>query len=907
MATKKEAEARQRRLDEIPKIYDPQTTEQRLYAWWEASGYFKPRPNPTRRPFVISMPPPNVTGALHLGHALTATIEDIMIRYHRMLGDETLWVPGEDHAGIATQAVVEREIAKEGSDRHKMGREAFVARVWEWVNAYKHRIQNQHRRLGVSCDWDRERFTLDDGLARAVREVFVRLYEEGLAYRGERIINWCPRCMSSISDLEVEVENTPGKLYYVRYPLEPLEGKKQTSYITVATTRPETILGDTAVAVNPDDERFRDLVGRFVILPIMERRIPIIADSAVEQGFGTGAVKITPAQDPTDLEIGDRHNLERIQVIGFDGRMTQAAGRFAGEDRFAARQSVIAEFERLGLLEKTEDYEIPLGYCQRCHTIIEPLISTQWFVKMTPLATGALGALKYGQMQIVPERFTKIYNEWMEGIRDWNISRQLWWGHRIPAWYCDTCGQITVAREDPQGCSHCGSSAIHQDPDVLDTWFSSWLWPFSTLGWPEDTPDLRRYYPTSVLETGYDIIFFWVARMVMAGIHFLGVVPFHTIYLHGLVRDEQGRRMSKSFGNGIDPIDVIEQYGTDALRFTLATSSTPGNNTNLSMNRIVGNRNFANKLWNASRFVIGQTEDIAAGVPAFESVKAGTLADRWIISRAERLAGTVSRLMDEYQFGEAGRQIFEFFWSEYCDWYIEIAKMQLQKSGRDRENTAYILRAVLDRVLRLLHPFMPFVTEEIWQHLYAGAPEGQRVAPALIIAPWPELSGDQIARIDAAAEDQFGLLQEIITRIRDARKQAEVEPGRLIKVILAGGAKSGLLKQQAPLIEQLARTEAPQIERKLAIKPEQAQSLVAGGVEVYLPLAGMLDIEKELARLDIQIKAASSAIERSKSMLDNPKFVERARPDVVEKERDTLAASLDTLAKLTSRRKELAG
>ncbi|PWT70208.1 MAG: valine--tRNA ligase, partial [Chloroflexi bacterium] len=523
-------------------------------------------------------------------------------------------------------------------------------------------------------------------------------------------------------------------------------------------------------------------------------------------------------------------------------------------------------------------------------------------------ATGALGALKYGQLQIIPERFTKIYNEWLEGIRDWNISRQLWWGHRIPAWYCDTCGQITVAREDPPVCAHCGSGRIHQDPDVLDTWFSSWLWPFSTLGWPDDTHDLRRYYPTSVLETGYDIIFFWVARMVMAGIHFLGIVPFHTIYLHGLVRDEQGRRMSKSFGNGIDPIDVIEQYGTDALRFTLMTSSTPGNNTNLSMNRIVGNRNFANKLWNASRFVIGQTEDIAAGVPPFDSLKAHTLADRWIISRAERLTSSVSRLMDEYQFGEAGRQIFEFIWSEYCDWYIEVAKMQLQQSTKDRENTAQILRAVLDRTLRLLHPFMPFVTEEIWQHLYADTPPDQRPASALIIAPWPEMAGEeQATRIDAAAEEQFGLLQEIITRIRDARKQAGVEPGRLITVILAGGAKSGLLKQQATLLAQLARTEAPRIERRLATKPEQALALVAGGVEVYLPLTGMLDIQKELARLDTEIEAVRTAIQRSKSMLNNPMFVERARPTVVEKERDTLAASLDTLAKLTSRRTELAG
>ena len=909
MATTEQEPEIHRRLEEIPKTYDPQKTEQRLYTWWEASGYFKPRPNPDRKPFVISMPPPNVTGALHIGHALVATIEDIMIRYHRMLGDETLWVPGEDHAGIATQTVVEREIAKEGTDRQTMGREAFVARVWEWVHAYKHRIQDQHRRLGVSCDWDRERFTLDEGLVRAVREVFVRLYEEGLAYRGKRIINWCPRCMSSISDLEVEVENTPGKLYYVRYPLEPIEGEAETRYITVATTRPETILGDTAVAVNPDDERYNELVGRFAVLPIMERRIPIIADEAVEKGFGTGAVKITPAHDPTDFEIGNRHNLERIQVIGFDARMTEAAGIFAGQDRFEAREGVIAAFSNLGLLEKAEDYEIPLGYCQRCHTIIEPLISTQWFVKMTPLATGALGALKYGQLRIVPERFTPIYNEWLEHIRDWNISRQLWWGHRIPAWYCDTCGQITVAREDPTVCVHCGSEAIHQDPDVLDTWFSSWLWPFSTLGWPDDTADLRRYYPTSVLETGYDILFFWVARMVMAGVHFLGVVPFHTIYLHGLVRDEQGRRMSKSFGNGIDPIDVIEEYGTDALRFTLMTSSTPGNNTNLSMNRIVGNRNFANKLWNASRFVIGQTgDDAGIAIPELESLTAETLADRWIISRAELLTAEVTRLMDEYQFGEAGRQIFEFFWTEYCDWYLEIAKFQLQSSNaRQARRTREILRSILDRALRLLHPFMPFVTEEIWQHLTDGIGAEERAAPALIIAPWPIPSEAMARKVDAAAEDQFALLQEIITRIRDARKQAGVEPGKVVEVILAGGAKSTLLRQQAALIQQLARTGPPRIERRLSTKPSQAMGLVAGGVEVYLPLTGMLDIEKEVIRLETQIEAVRSSIQRSKGMLENPNFVARARPDIVAKEQDALAASEDTLAKLTRRRQELAG
>ncbi len=905
MTTESEATP-QRRLDAIPKTYDPQTTERRIYEWWESSGYFRPRENPDRTPFVISMPPPNVTGALHLGHALTATLEDLMIRYHRMLGDPTLWVPGEDHAGIATQVVVERELAREGRDRHLIGREAFVERVWDWVRRYKSRIQNQHRRLGVSTDWERERFTLDDGLVRAVREVFVRLYEEGLAYRGERIINWCPRDMSSISDLEVEVEETPGKLYYVRYPLEMTEDDGEQHYITVATTRPETILGDTAVAVNPSDPRYRDYIGRHAILPIMGRRIPIVADDAVDKDFGTGAVKVTPAHDPTDFEIGTRHNLERVQVIGFDAKMTENAGAFAGQDRYQARKGVIAEFERLGLLDKVVDYIIPLGHCQRCGTVIEPLISTQWFVKMAPLATPALGALKYGQMRVVPERFAKTYTDWLENIRDWNISRQLWWGHRIPAWYCGTCGQITVSRTDPDACAHCGSGDIEQDPDVLDTWFSSWLWPFSTLGWPDDTPDLRRFYPTSVMETGYDIIFFWVARMAMAGIHFLGIVPFHTVYLHGLIRDEQGRKMSKSLGNALDPIEIMDEYGTDALRFTLATSSTPGNDTKLSVNRIVGNRNFANKIWNASRFVIGQTEEIGGGIRPLEDLEPKSLADRWILSRAQRLTIEVTRLLNEYQFGEAGRQVFEFLWSEYCDWYIEVAKGQLQEKGH-RKRTAHILRAVLDRALRLLHPFMPFVTEEVWQHLYADVPEDERPAPALIVAPWPVPVEAAREQIDAAAEEEFGLLQEIVTRIRDARKQADVEPGRRVAVILVGGEKSPLLKHQSALIEQLARTEPPKVERKLAARPEQAMALVAGGVEVYLPLAGMLDIAKEQARLEVQAEAARRQIERSRKMLDNPSFVSRARADVVQKERDSLAAAEDTLAKLEARRRELAG
>jgi valyl-tRNA synthetase len=925
---------------ELPKTYDPHAVEQKWYQFWEEQGYFKPRMVEGRRPFVISMPPPNVTGALHLGHAITATIEDIMIRYHRMIGDPTLWVPGEDHAGIATQAVVERLLASEGTDRHQLGRERFLERVWDWVQTYKHRIQDQHRRLGASCDWSRERFTMDEGLSRAVREVFVRLYEEGLIYRGERIINWCPRCMSAISDLEVEHEDTPGKLWYVRYRLKPVEPassstpsfRRETStenqeqqsaeYIVVATTRPETILGDTAVAVNPKDSRYRALVGRTAILPMLGREIPIIADEAVDPRFGTGAVKVTPAHDPVDFEIGNRHNLPRIQVIGFDARMTAEAGPYAGQDRYEAREHLLADLEHEGLLVKAEDYTIPLGRCSRCDTVVEPLISKQWFVKMEPLATPAIGAVRYGLVRIVPERFTKIYLDWLEHIHDWNISRQLWWGHRIPAWYCSDCGEMVVARADPLSCRKCGSTRLEQDPDVLDTWFSSWLWPFSTLGWPEDTPDLRTFYPTSVLETGYDIIFFWVARMVMAGIHFLGAPPFHTVYLHGLIRDQYGEKMSKSKGNVIDPLEVMDEYGTDALRFTLATSSTPGNDMKLVPDRIVGNRNFANKIWNAARFVLLQDlspqheqESAAEGTerPAREAAaipdldelyyrdgESWTLADRWIASRAQRLTREVTRLIEEYQFGEAGRQIFEFFWSEYCDWYLEIAKVQLQEGSERRQVTLDLLRALLDRSMRLLHPFMPFVTEEVWQHLYAGVHE--RPAEALIIAPWPVASPEQE---DPAAEEAFTLLQEIITRIRDARAQMGVEPARRIPVILAAGDHAELLERQGALIAFLARTQPPQVEREVTVKPEQAMSLLAGTVEIYLPLAGMIDITKEIERLDQEIAATEREIQRGERMLANANFTGRAKPEVVHREREKLAANRERLARLQERRAEL--
>jgi valyl-tRNA synthetase len=890
----------------LPKAYEPQAVETKWYRFWEEGGYFQPRPNRSRRPFVISMPPPNVTGALHLGHAITATIEDIMVRYHRMQGDETLWVPGEDHAGIATQTVVERALTQEGTDRHQIGREAFVERVWQWVYQYKSRIQDQHRRLGASCDWSRERFTFDEGLSKAVREVFVRLYQEGLIYRGERIINWCPRCMSAISDLEVNHIDTPGKLTYVRYPLKPLEGQPsdQTAYISVATTRPETILGDTAVAVNPHDPRYKDVIGRVAILPVIGREIPIVGDEAVDSAFGTGAVKVTPAHDPVDFEIGLCHNLPHVQVIGFDAQMTQEAGPYAGQDRYEARKNLVAELERLGLIVKIEDYTVPLGRCQRCDTPVEPLISKQWFVKMQPLATPALGAVKYGQLKIVPERFNKTYTDWLENIHDWCISRQLWWGHRIPVWYCDSCGEMMVSREDVMVCPHCGSTQLTQDEDVLDTWFSSWLWPFSNLGWPEVTPDLLHYYPNTVMETGYDIIFFWVARMVMSGIHFMGTVPFSTIYLHGLVRDAKGEKMSKSKNNVVDPLEVMDKFGTDALRFTLATSSTPGNDMKLIEERIIGNRNFANKIWNAARFVLITTAEVGEGIPTIADLQPRTLADRWILSRLQQLTTSVTRLIDDFQFGEAGRQIHDFFWSDYCDWYIEIAKVQMQDDEQIRCTTAHILRAVLDQTMRLLHPFMPFVTEEVWQHLYRTGELDQTSWPAsaLIIAPWPQSNA---AHIDTTAEQQFDLVQQVITRIRDARNHMNVEPAHRVHVIIAANNNLAIFEQQTPLIQFLARTEPPQLYSTLDHKPEQAMALLAETIEIYLPLAGLIDIAKELERLDKDIVQTQQEQSRLQSKLANANFIARAKPEVVAKDRQKLAAQEERLGKLIARRGEL--
>ena len=875
----------------MPKTYDPKAVERPLYDWWEAQGYFKPRLVPGRKPFVISMPPPNVTGKLHLGHAMTASVEDLMIRYHRMRGDPTLWVPGSDHAGIATQNVVERELAKEGLTRHDLGREAFVARCWAWKEKYGSLITQQHRRLGVSCDWDRERFTLDEGLSRAVREAFVRLYEKGLIYRGTYLVNWCPRCTTAISDLEVIHKEEATKLWYIRYPLRDRPGE----YVTVATTRPETMLGDTAVAVNPEDGRYRDLVGQTLILPILERTIPIIADDAVDPRFGTGAVKVTPGHDPVDYEMGKRHGLPIIDVMTDTGTMNENAGPFAGQPHLEARRNVVIELERRGLLEKTEDYRHAVGHCQRCDTIAEPRVSTQWFVRIKPLAEPAIAAVRDGRIRIIPERFERVYYNWMENIRDWCISRQLWWGHRIPVWYCQGCEAEIVSVADPTVCSRCGGTTLFQDPDVLDTWFSSGLWPFSTLGWPEDTDDLRTFYPTSVMETGYDILFFWVARMIMLGLEMTGQPPFHTVYLHGLVRDEYGQKMTKSRGNVVDPLELMDDYGTDAVRFSFLTGSTPGNDMRLSLTRLEANRNFANKIWNAARFVIS---NLAGGRIAQAPEAPETLADRWIQSRAQFLTAEVTRLIEDYQFGEAGRRIYDFLWGEYCDWYIEITKARLYGSDPSAAATARrVLVTVLEQALRLLHPFMPFITETIWQNLKQawGAPEW---GEALIIASWPE-PGPR----DRSAEDEMGAIVEVVRGIRNARAEYDVEPGRRIQALIAAGALTPAFEAERDTLVSLARLDSERltITPSLAEKPTKALTLVTDGVEVYLPLAGMVDLEREQARLSKELAEVEADVARARALLANERFVSRAPREVVEKERAKLAAAEERREALVAR------
>jgi len=879
---------------DIPKSYEPGQIESKWYQFWMERGYFTPKIDNSKKPFVVIMPPPNVTGELHLGTAFTAIIEDTMVRWHRMKGEPTLWLPGSDHAGIAGQNVVEQLLAKEGLTRHDLGREKFLQRMWEWMNKYRGVIGEQHKKLGASCDWTRERFTMDPGPARAVRTTFVNLYNKGLIYRGERIINWCPRCATALSDLEVDHKEMQSHLYYVRYRLE--EGKDQ--YITVATTRPETILGDTAVAVNPGDKRYTKLLGKKVILPAVGRVIPIIADEAVDPSFGTGAVKITPAHDPVDFEVAQRQNLPSVKILNLDATMNENAGPYKSQDRFACRKALLADLEKDGLLVKIEPHVHAVGHCQRCRTIVEPLVSKQWFVKIAPLAKPAIEAVVDGRIKIVPERFTKVYLNWMENIRDWCISRQLWWGHRIPVWYCKDCGELTVAIEDPSACGTCRSKNIVQDPDVLDTWFSSGLWPHSTLGWPDKTEDFKYFYPTAVMETGYDILFFWVARMIMMGLENTGTVPFRTVYLHGLIRDEKGDKMSKSRGNVVDPVKTIDKYGTDALRFALSTGNSPGNDMKLSPQKLEGSRNFVNKLWNAARFVITNLDSEELKIKS----NALRTEDRWILSRLNHLITEVTELNEEFQFGEALRRIYDFLWTEYCDWYIEIAKIRLRtKDGKD--SPLPVLVHVLETSLRLLHPFMPFITEELWQSLREHQPQGK--PDSIMIAPYPVAD---TGAFDAEAEQEMESVFEIVRSVRNARVESNVDPGRFIKAFIVAGESRRALETHAEAITNLARVRPLTIvssEQEVKLKRDQAKILVLKGVEVILPLEGMVDVDAERSRLLKEIEATQAEVSRIERLLSEDSFISKAPPAVVDKERLKLAERKDRLSRLNERLAQL--
>ncbi|TSA54248.1 MAG: valine--tRNA ligase [Dehalococcoidia bacterium] len=885
-------------MSDIPKAYEPKDVERSRYKFWLDGEYFKPKIDPKKKPFTIIMPPPNVTGELHLGHALTATLEDIMTRWHRMLGDPSLWLPGVDHAGIATQVVVEKELAKEGLDRHEIGREKFLERTWAWANRSRSAITYQHERLGASCDWSREKFTLDDGPVKAVKTAFVRLYDKGLIYRGERIINWCPRCRTALSDLEVQSKDLTSNMWHMKYPYADGSG-----YITVATTRPETYLGDAAVAVNPEDERYTGLIGKKVTLPIINRAIPIIADEAIDRAFGTGMVKVTPAHDPVDFEISERHGLPVIHILNPDASMNDNAGPYAGLDRFEARKKIVDDFEKAGLMEKIEPYSHAIPHCFRCSTIIEPQVSKQWFVKIAPLAKPAIEAVKDGRIRIIPERFTKIYLNWMENIRDWCISRQLWWGHRIPVWYCQKCGEMTVAIDTPTKCGKCGSGDLEQDPDVLDTWFSSGLWPHSTLGWPDQTGDLKYFYPTSVMETGYDILFFWVARMIMMGIEDAGDVPFRTVYLHGLIRDEKGEKMSKMKGNVLNPLTAIDRYGCDALRFALTTGTAPGNDLNMGQHRLEAGRNFANKLWNAGRFVLKALEAEPVTAKAFAEVGVKSqkeIEDRWIVSRLNRLVGEVDRLMKDFQFGEAEKEIHDFLWGEFCDWYIEISKQRLGKAN----SPMAVLAFVLETSLRLLHPFMPFITEELWQNLKNRLPEGTLKSPALIVAPYPAAN---VNLLDAESEQVMETVMEVVRTIRNARAEYKVEMGKWVESSVYAGSLQADLKAKAAVIETLAKT------RPLSILPreqrpanaEKAMVYVLKDADVVIPLAGMVDIEAEKARLTKEMETLDREINRLSGRLADSQFTSKAPPAVIDKEKGRLQEYQDKFARVQAELRHL--
>jgi valyl-tRNA synthetase len=884
---------------EMPKAYDPAAFEEKLYRFWEENGYFIPKIDPQKTPFTIIMPPPNLTGELHLGHALEDAITDIFIRWHRMRGEPTLWLPGVDHAAIAVQVMVEKQIAQEGLTRHDLGRDRFLERVWEYVRANRSRIFDQHKRLGASADWSRECFTMDPGPQRAVRTTFVNLYNDGLIYRGERIINWCPRCHTALSDLEVEHQEAQGHLWYIRYPLLDDAGGRSGDYITIATTRPETIVADVAVAVNPADERYKLIVGRNALLPIIERVIPVIADDAVDPAFGTGALKITPGHDIVDFEVGQRHNLETIVCIALDATMTEDAGRYKGMDRFECRTAIVKDLEEGGYLVKTEPYTHSIGHCQRCHTLVEPLVSKQWFLTMAPLAAPAIEAVTSGRIQFVPDRFTKVYLNWMENIRDWCISRQLWWGHRIPVWHCVDCEGQTVTLADPDVCQHCGSRRIEQDPDTLDTWFSSGLWPHSTLGWPDDTADLRYFYPTSVMQMGYEILFFWVARMIMMGLYNMKDIPFSQVYIHGLIRDDIGRKMSKTIGNVVDPVQVIDRYGADALRYALATGTSPGNDMKLAPQKLDSARNFANKLWNATRFVISHLDGEKIARPSLDSRASLPLEDRWILSRINNVIANVNQLLTDFQLGEAGRQVHDFFWGEYCDWYLEMAKVRL--AAGDRSPVPVLIHA-LDATLRLLHPFMPFVTEAAWQSLASHLAEPG--ASTLIAAPYPAA---EPAWLNDEAEQRAQSVIDVIRAVRNIRAEFNVEPARHVEAYVIADAARPTLAASQPLILALARVQPLHIVSQPGDAPQEAVvTAVLKDSQVVLPMGGMFDLEAERQRLQKQIAAAEADVERLRSKLANQEFLAKAPAAVVAKEKEKLEAAQARVAGLQERLRQIA-
>jgi valyl-tRNA synthetase len=856
----------------LGKVYEPHQVEKKWYQEWLEKGYFRADGTSSKKPFCIVIPPPNVTGSLHMGHALNNTLQDILIRYKRMCGYDTLWMPGTDHAGIATQNVVEKQLSSEGVSRKDLGRKKFIEQVWQWKGKYGGIIIQQLKRLGASCDWERERFTMDEGLSRAVREVFVRLYEEDLIYKGDYIINWCPRCHTALSDLEVEHEEVKGKLYLIKYPLVG-----STECVVVATTRPETMLGDTALAVNPHDKRFKTVVGKKAVLPLLDREIPIIADEYVDVQFGTGVLKITPAHDPNDFEIGTAHELESIRVIDDAGIMNDQAGPYRGLDRFSCRDKILKDLTQRDLLEKVEEYDHTIGHCYRCKTVVEPLISKQWFVKVKPLAESAIEAVEKGETVIIPDNWEKTYFEWMRSIRDWCISRQIWWGHQIPAWTCQACGKITVAREDPAQCAHCQSKVLEQEEDVLDTWFSSALWPFSTLGWPDETTALDSFYPTAVLVTGFDILFFWVARMMMMGIKFMGKVPFKEVYIHALVRDVEGKKMSKSKGNVIDPLTVMDQYGTDAFRFTLTALSVQGRDIRLSEERIKGYRNFANKIWNASRFALMHLEEYdphgASAQPPSSS-----LADRWIESRLQRVIKRVEGTLQEYKFNELAHELYQFIWHELCDWYLELIKPVLSQHGNNGAKSAAqrTMLEVLTASLQLLHPIMPFITEEIW-HKLPGA-QG-----SIMLSSYPRWNPE---KSDEDAEGEMALIIDVVNSIRNVRWEMNVPPAQKVEVILSSrnGRSREVLSQHRVYVDNLARADRITVAEQIE-KPESAATAIAQDVEIVMPLKGIIDFAEEERRLKKEINKLEKDLATVTKKLSNEDFLRKAPHDIIEKEK----------------------